>query len=71
MQPLTSRERLLKALRLEQPDRVPVSLYLLDPEAFGWYLSDPTYTELLELAERYTDKFGRADVGNIGPFPSA
>jgi len=71
MQPLTSRERLLKALRLEQPDRVPVSLYLLDPEAFGWYLSDPTYTELLELAERYTDKFGRADVGNIGPFLSA
>lgn len=71
MHPLTSRERLLRALRGEQPDRVPVSLYLLDPEMFGWYSSDPTYTNLLELAERYTDEFGRAGVRNIGPFLSA
>jgi len=65
---LTPRERLLKALRGERPDRVPVSLYLLDPVFFGWYREDPTYTELLELAEKHADSFGRAGVGHVGPF---
>ncbi len=53
---LTSKERLLKTLRREPVDRVPVSTYELLP--FGadpWYESQPSYQELLEYIATHTD----------------
>ena len=53
---MTSKERLLKTLRWEPTDRVPVSTYELVP--FGadpWYESEPSYQDLLKLIAEKTD----------------
>jgi hypothetical protein len=62
----TSRRRLLAALRRERPDRVPVSLYELDPFADdSWQASDPTYDQVRALARELQDTiaFTRLDLG--------
>jgi len=47
-------ERVLAALRLERPDRVPVFL-ALDPYGDRWYTAEPSYAELLEACREYED----------------
>lgn len=53
---LSSRERLLKTLRGERVDRVPISLYEFDGFYQGWIENYPEYVEILEYAEGKTDK---------------
>ena len=48
------RERVLAALRLEQPDRTPVFL-ALDPYGDRWYTAEPSYAELLAACREYED----------------
>ena len=47
-------ERVLSALRCEQPDRVPVFLFL-DPYGEKWYTRDPSYAEVLEACKELED----------------
>lgn len=54
---MTSRQRLLTALRCEQPDRVPVSLFLNPYENDSVYLRDPSYAELMAACREYEDVF--------------
>jgi hypothetical protein len=66
---MTSRERLLVALQGKQPDRVPVSLYMLNPcDENDWRYSDPTYQDVLALAREQSDCFIQAAIENLGPF---
>jgi hypothetical protein len=52
---MTIEQRVLTALRCEQPDRVPVFLYL-DPHADDeWYSDDPSYADLLEVCGSHSD----------------
>ncbi|MBM4081871.1 MAG: hypothetical protein FJ278_19350, partial [Planctomycetes bacterium] len=51
---MTTEQRLLTALRREQPDRVPVFLYL-NPWAKNWYNQDSSYAEVLAACEQYED----------------
>lgn len=51
---MNTEERVLTTLRCEQPDRVPVFLYL-NPYVDGWYTEDPTYAEVLETCKAYGD----------------
>jgi uroporphyrinogen-III decarboxylase len=51
---MTTEERVLTALRCEQPDRVPVFLYL-NPYVDGWYTAEPSYAEVLEACREYAD----------------
>jgi len=53
---MNSRERLLKTLKKEKPDRVPVSLYEFDGFYDSWIRDYPGYAEILEYAEDKTDK---------------
>ena len=62
----TSRGRLLAALRRRQPDRVPVSLYQLDPFSEDcWQAADPTYDRVRALAQDGQDTiaFTSLDLG--------
>ncbi len=47
-------ERVLAALRGEEPDRVPVFIYL-NPYVDSWYTNNRCYTELLEACKEYAD----------------
>ena len=51
---MTSEERVLTALRCEQPDRVPVFLYL-NPYVESWYSGDGSYADVLEACRQYGD----------------
>ncbi len=59
---MTSRERLLAALRGEIPDRVPVTLYEMSPDNDHWANREPSYAPLLELERQYGDSFVRAPI---------
>jgi hypothetical protein len=54
---MTSRERLLTALRGGTPDRVPVTMYEFSPYGEDWANHEPSYAPLLELERRYGDSF--------------
>ncbi len=51
---MDTQERVLTALRREQPDRVPVFIYL-NPWVRSWYSDDPSYAELLKACESHAD----------------
>jgi len=53
---MNSRERLMKVLRGERPDRVPISLYEFDGFYDDWIYNYPEYVEILNYAEGKTDK---------------
>ena len=53
---LTSRQRLLRTLRGEKPDRVPISLYEFDGFYDDWIYDYPEYVNILEYAKNKTDK---------------
>ena len=59
---MTSRERLLTALRGGVPDRVPVTMYEHSLYNDGWATREPSYAPLLELESRYGDSFVRAPI---------
>jgi uroporphyrinogen decarboxylase len=59
---MTSKERILAALRHEQPDRVPVTLYEMDRYGSAWYTKEPSYRGVLELADEIGDTFHFASV---------
>lgn len=53
---LTSRERLLKVLKGELPDRVPINtLELQGWKADDWYNKQPKYKELMDFIREHTD----------------
>jgi len=54
---MNSRERLLRALRGGQPDRVPVTIYEYSAFDDGWANRESSYAPLLELERRYGDSF--------------
>lgn len=69
---MTSRQRLTTALTLGQPDRVPVSLYLLNPyDERDWRYHDPTFQEVLALARQTSDTFGLTYPDGLGLFYAA
>jgi hypothetical protein len=71
-QAMTSRQRLQAALSLREPDRVPVSLYLLNPyDERDWRTRDPTFQEVLSLARQSSDCFGLTYPDGLGLFYSA
>ena len=51
---MTTEQRVLTALGLGRPDRVPVFIYL-NPYVEAWHTTDPSYAELLEACEEYAD----------------
>ena len=51
---MNSRERILTALRRQQPDRVPVLIFL-DPYTDTWAGRDPSYGPLLAATREYAD----------------
>ena len=53
---LSSRERLLRVLQGEKPDRVPISLYEFDGFYDSWIHDCPEYVEILDYAKGKTDK---------------
>lgn len=64
----TSRQRLLTALRRGQPDRVPVTLYELDPFSTSqWQATDPTYERVRLAAREMQDTISFANIA-LGPF---
>ncbi|HOX37186.1 MAG TPA: uroporphyrinogen decarboxylase family protein [Candidatus Brocadiia bacterium] len=52
---MTSRERLLTALRLGQPDRVPVTLYEMTEFSDHWATRDPSFQRVLKLQTELGD----------------
>lgn len=69
---MTSRQRLQAALSLREPDRVPVSPYLLNPyNERDWRTRDPSFQEVLKLARETADLFGLAYPDGLGLFYSA
>jgi len=51
---MTTEQRVLTALRCEQPDRVPIFIYL-NPYVESWHTKDPSYADLLQACEQYAD----------------
>ena len=51
---MTSKERVLKALRLERPDRVPVDLWINPLEDY-WVTRDPSYAEVVRWVREKGD----------------
>ena len=57
-QKITSRSRLLAALRCRAIDRVPISCYgLVGWDLESWYYKQPSYAKLLKLVRESTDCF--------------
>jgi uroporphyrinogen-III decarboxylase len=52
----SSKERLMKVLHGEKPDRVPISLYEFDGFYDSWIHDHPEYVAILEYAKGKTDK---------------
>ncbi len=59
---MTSRERLLAALRRETPDRMPVTIYEYCPYNDDWPTREPSYAPLLDLERTLGDSFVFAPV---------
>jgi len=59
---MTSRDRLLTALRGGQPDRVPVTIYEYTPYYQDWPTREPSYEPLLDLERSLGDSFVRAPI---------
>jgi len=59
---MTSRERLLTALRRGRPDRIPVTVYEHSSFNDDWPNHEPSYAPLLDLERRCGDSFVRAPV---------
>jgi hypothetical protein len=71
---MTSQERILAAFRREQPDRVPVVTFGINPlDPDHWVQRDPSFRRVLEAAEAESDLFYRynLDVGFWGCEPEA
>ena len=51
---MTTEQRVLTALRCQQPDRVPVFIYL-NPYCQSWYSDEPSYRPVLRACEEYAD----------------
>ncbi len=51
---MNTETRVLTALRREEPDCVPVFIYL-NPYVDAWYTDDPSYAEVLEACKQYAD----------------
>jgi len=69
---MSSRQRLEAALSLREADRVPVSLYLLNPyDERDWRSRDPSFQEVLTMARQHSDTFGLTYPENLGLFYSA
>lgn len=57
---MTSRQRLLTAMRGGRPDRIPVTIYEYSPfDELTWFNSEPSYAPLMDLERRYGDTFAR------------
>lgn len=52
---MTPRDRLLAALRRQQPDRVPVTMYEYGPLLEDWPHREPSYAPLLALERQFGD----------------
>jgi len=53
---MTSRERILKVLNYEIPDRVPISTYeLVGYNSKAWENNQPSYKTLMDYIRKYTD----------------
>lgn len=53
---MTSRQRLLTALAIRQPDRVPISCYeMAGYDMQSWYNRQDSYQPLMDLIRRWTD----------------
>lgn len=52
---MTTEQRVLTALRCEQPDRVPVFIYLNPYINDAWYNNDASYTDVLRACRDYAD----------------
>lgn len=61
---MSSRELIIKTINLEKTERVPVTIYWLNPFARGWENRDPSYSRLLEFARGYQDTFVFAPIGD-------
>jgi hypothetical protein len=61
---MTSRERLLAALRRRPVDRLPVSLYEFHPFGGCWAAEEPSYRPLLEAQSRLGDVFAFVPTGS-------
>ena len=61
---MTSRELIIKTINLEKTERVPVTLYWINPFARGWESKDPSYSRLLKFAKEYQDTFAFASIGD-------
>ncbi|OIN98482.1 hypothetical protein COY52_00235 [Candidatus Desantisbacteria bacterium CG_4_10_14_0_8_um_filter_48_22] len=67
---MTSRERLLTALRGKMPDRVPANLYEINPWAEGsFYTTESSWKGLVGFLKENSDPFGWGGV-NLGSFHS-
>jgi len=53
---LSSRSRLIKTLKGEEIDRIPISLYEFDGSYDSWIYNHKEYVEILKYAEGKTDK---------------
>ncbi len=53
---MTSRQRLLRTLRGERVDRIPISLYEFEGFYDSWIYNYPEYVKILEYAKDKTDK---------------
>ena len=51
-------QRVLAALRREEPDRVPVFIYLNPYDTKAWYSSDPSYADVLAACRDHADVIG-------------
>lgn len=54
---MTSRQRVLAALRCQQPDRVPVTLFLNPYDAAAPTTTDPSYADVMSALREYADTF--------------
>lgn len=67
---MTSRERILKTLTGEIPDRVPVSLYEFDGYYDDWITREPSYAASFRyVTEGITDQFKRVSVPEVSNWP--
>ncbi len=64
---MTSKERIIRALMLEEPDRVPVSFYVVNPyDEESWRLRHPAYLRYVEYAKK-SDIFAFKAAEMAGP----
>jgi len=62
---MTTRERLIATIRLEEADRVPVTLYEINPYVGDdWRVKDLSYSRLLRLAKELQDTFASTPIGD-------